>query len=96
MLKGPWQRQRTAAEEYQYDRLAGVDDGFEQFLLAARQAEIRARSCLPAHVRRLTKCQDHQVCALGRGDCRGDLLVAALENPDPLGADYVALPQAPG
>ena len=92
MLKSPWQGERTAAEDNQYDRLAGIYDGFEQFLLAARQAEIRTRGRLPAHFRRLTECQNHQIRTLGSGDRRRDLLVAALQNPNALGADYVAFP----
>src|SRR4029077_2978408 len=37
MLKGPRHRERTSAEENKYDRLSGVDDGLEQFLLAPGQ-----------------------------------------------------------
>src|ERR1700674_3414259 len=47
ILKCPWHRERTPAEENEYDRLSGADDGFGQFLLAPRQTEIRTRRCLP-------------------------------------------------
>src|SRR6266852_352041 len=95
MLKSPWRRERTPAEENKYDRLSGVDDGLEQFLLAPRQPKIRSRGCLPAHIRSLAERENHEIYALGRRDRRRDVLVVAFENPDSPGAQHVAFAQAP-
>src|SRR6202030_109308 len=70
MLKGPRRRERTPAEKNKHDRLSRVEDGFEQFLLAPRQAEIRSRGCLPAHIRSLAESENHEIRPLGRRDCR--------------------------
>src|SRR5580704_5324561 len=95
MLKGPGHRERTAAEENEHDRLAGVDDGFEQLLLPPGQTEIRTRGCLSAHCWRLTECKNHEISPLGGGDRSRELFVAAGENSDAFGAEHVAFSQAP-
>ena len=78
------------ADDYEHDRRAGRDDGLEELLLAAVEAERRAVAELTGRrvVGQAGPLTDDEDRDLGRArdlDGRGDLLVAAVGDPGATG-----------